>query len=101
MALVIVANDIPSAGAALPVERLRTGRIYPLNGSLLSLVGSGGPGPLVAQRRDLKSLLLLILLNLPIALTLIKVHGSCLVDVIKKVINVVNQVEYVTIRMQK
>ena len=64
--LVVVVDDFSGADAVPAAERSWLGRIHPLQGATLSLVGGGSPGPLSTHRRDLKSPLPPLLFDPPV-----------------------------------
>ena len=62
--LVVVSNGVLGTAAAPLVEGSQAGRIYPPNGSVLSLVVYGSNGKLAMHIRSLKITLLILLILL-------------------------------------
>ena len=63
LSLVVIINDVPGAAVAPEMEGSQARRTHPPHSSTSYLVDGGGPGPLIAQSRYLKSPLLLPLLD--------------------------------------
>ena len=63
MTIIAITDDVPGAAASPAEESLLAGSKHPLHITALSLVGGGGPGPLVVHRRLLNIPLLILLLD--------------------------------------